>query len=162
MAYIDVVEDENENILAELVTTHDKYALPGDVLTFITTTAAWCPSCEQFTLAETLLSAEEMKETARRFAERRPAEPQAEEWADRYLIERWLVATLWQEVLSRRQSPARCLECGGHDFVPLQWIRRWVDHPACPGKRVRVTPTVHARMARDGRLYDTEGRRIST
>ena len=170
MAFLTIIEDGAARELAELVTTHDRYELPDGSQAFVHADPAWCPCCGRFTLVESLPPPEELERVAREFHELRGDKPwlppdlcPAEQWAEmgrELLAEGLHRADQWRQALTVRRSPARCLECGGTEFVKIP-EKGWLDHPAAPGTRIRVRPSIiHASMGSFGRLYDTEGRRI--
>jgi hypothetical protein len=171
VAYIHVIEDESSTVLAELVTAHDCYLLPDGTQGFIHTAAAWCHGCGQFTLVEKIVQPDEMEAHAREFyehRERHPLLPPDIFPADRdHQVNLSVLngglheAAQWRLALETRTSPPRCLECGGVEFVSLSETQDWSVHPADPTKRVRERTTCHASMCEPGRLYDTEGRRIT-
>jgi hypothetical protein len=170
VAFIHVIEDESSTLLAELVTTHDCYELPDRSQCFISTDAAWCHRCGQFTLVEKIVAPDEMEASAREFYEHRERNPllppdmfptDQTHGVNLSVLNGLLhVAAQWRLALATRTSPPRCLECGGVEFVALPETDDWSVHPADPAKRVRGRINCHASMCEPGRLYDTEGRRI--
>lgn len=172
MAYIDVIEDDHSIVLAEVLTAHDCYRLPDGTQDFISVVPAWCRECRRFVAVERLQNPEKMETHAREFfedRERRPLLPPdifpAEEGhaINLSMLRRGLHdAAQWRVALTSRQSPPRCLECGGTDHVVLPEAGTWTAHPGGAAGLVRVRDgCIHASMCEPGRLYDTEGRRLA-
>ncbi len=167
MAWIDTIEDDGGNVLAELIDVHDKYLLEDGSQIYVAATPAWCRSCREFVMVETFTKPEELEKIAQRtYGKRKPLLPLEQLTAraqkafmcfDREMKS----ASLWRAALVVRVSPQRCLECGGIEFVILPREGNWIPHPASPSRKVRIAPQqCHASMATAGRLYDTEGRLI--
>lgn len=171
MAFIDTIEDDAGNELIRLVGNHDKYLLPDGTQMFVHATPAWCNRCNSFVMAELLEEPEKMEEHAHGFCDETIAHPglpfdvvssERQEAMARNLLEKHLhIAAQWRLALTKRQSPPKCLECGGYDFIRLPENDNWAPHPDHPTRRVRIKERSLATMATAGGLYDTEGRRIA-
>jgi hypothetical protein len=176
MAWITVVEDQKGNILAELYTCHDKYLMTDSSQSYVHTAAAWCRTCRSFVLVESIprpekLEAktrawyEEQRSTSVRVAPRfRILSEEQENAIDEKMLRDGLnEAEQWRAVLKTRVSLPRCLNCGESDFLLLPEGGQWLRDNSIQHGPVRVRPNTitHASMNRKGRLYDTEGRRIS-
>jgi len=168
MAFIQIIEDEHLNRLAELVTTLDMYMLPNGNQWYVGTVPAWCRNCARFVLAEDFESPDEMERKVRslyEWSEKQISQIRGsrEETLSRSreLLERELeTVRQWRMVMAARYSAPRCLECGGTDYEPLKGDG-WLAHPAVEGQRVRARINAHASMATLGRFFDTEGRQIA-
>jgi hypothetical protein len=173
MAFIITIEDESNRALAKLFTTHDAYLLPDGTQLGISSVPAWCHTCQEFTFTESLESAEEMADAARRFFKFRKFFHKQNRsifgYRPFYLAD-WkrLRAQLkkakkWRVVLTKRKAPRRCLKCGKHDFTVVPRDGSWISHPANISQRIRLRDDYHhAELADEtGRLFDTEGVLIS-
>jgi hypothetical protein len=167
------IEDDQSRPLASLITTHDAYLLPDGSEKWIATDPAWCRRCGAFVNVERLDDPDQLEAQARAFYDDNQRHPTpalfevlgaetCQQINDTLLQKLLHEAAQWRAALATRTSPPRCLECGGDDYVAIAADSTWSEHPAEPGRRVRVRPQyVHLSMAVFGRLYDTEGRRIT-
>ena len=171
MAFIDVIENDASVVLARLRRAHDCYLLPDGSQDFISVVPAWCRHCGRFVAAEELRTPEEIEQHAREFYEHRERHPllppdifpaDTSHQINLSGLQRSLrLAAQWRVVLASRKSPPRCLECGGSDYIVLPEAGTWAPHPGGEPGLVRVRDSyIHASMAVEGRLYDTEGRRM--
>jgi hypothetical protein len=172
MAFITKIEDDQHRELAELVNTHHRYRFADGFIMFIATSPAWCRACQAFVLVEKLVDPAEKESRAREFFAMYESEPlfslnhaPADEKHERnrkWLSESLHEAQRWRIALSERNSPPRCLECGGIDFTTIPEDGKWAPHPRVPGCNVRVPndEICHVSRRYAGWFYDTEGRRI--
>jgi len=160
MAFLSHIEDESGRVLAELITTHNRYVLPDGTETFVTTDKAWCRHCNEFVLVERLETPEALEKQARDFHAMRKSSPAFldVEIADRLLENSLHRAQQWRIALASRRSPPRCLQCAGTDFVVLPPDENWVEHPGGLPIRVRARLAhMHMSMCESGSRYDTAG-----
>src|SRR5258706_177890 len=171
MAYLTSIKDDRGRELAELVGTHDRYRFDDGSTMFVQCRPAWCNDCAEFAMTEELVSPDELESRAHEFAARRaanrllpPIEANSNEQDAmiRELLEQFLEhARQWRAALRHRMSPPRCLECAGTSFVVVTYEEPGIPHPADPRRTIRAECNAHALMKYPGRLYDTEGRRVS-
>ena len=134
---------------------------------------AWCNTCRALAEVETLISLDEIdaeleiagsgkKKTKKWWGEgpwRRLANSLKNVGSERRREEYISVVSEIREWIIRRQSPARCLRCGGADVV-VGHADESIVHPGCGG-RISEAATDHCVIEwRDGvkRLIDTEGK----
>jgi hypothetical protein len=171
VAFITTIENDLDEVVAELITTHDKYQLPDGSEMFIDTIPAWCVQCATFTLVESLQPPEEMEKSAQAFFSERISKPllphrilsnsRQTESMQKLLEQTLHAASQWRMALSSRLSPPRCLECAGPEYFAVPTDGSWMSHPGLRGYKIRIPFNYHhASMASTGRLYDTEGWRI--
>lgn len=118
---------------------------PPDV--FLWTQYAWCSSCQEVVHAERLLPSAESEEwiagscnaKSRRDGER------------------------YRKMIASRESPARCLNCGGVEIIPASgnWTERHIPHPAC-GANIVMHHAGLVRLSAGTAVYSSEGRFLLT
>jgi hypothetical protein len=149
VAYITNIEDDQNRVLAELISTFHQYQFADGSSMYIQTVPAWCRGCQGFVMAEKLADPSEMESQAREFCaaqENSPLMPpeifsvEKQREMNRELFATFLrEAQQWRAALVLRTSPPRCLECGGTDFTTIPDDKTWVPHPGIPGRQVRAT-----------------------
>lgn len=114
---------------------------------FLYTQFAWCSHCQQIIQAERLLSLAEIEDYIARTSNRRIRQD-----AERY-----------RQMMTSRQSAARCLKCGGIDIIPASgsWSERTIPHPAC-GSKIILHHAGHARVSPNTDVYSPEGEYLTT
>ena len=106
----------------------------------------WCQHCQSVSLAEYLLPLERVEERIASEANRRMRRD-----AERY-----------RQLLLQRQSPARCLHCGGIDLtLRTQDADRVLHHPFCGGVLL-FELGIHAVMRPMTHYYTFEGEYLET
>ena len=170
MPWIAQVESESGGVLARLVVHHHQYVLDGGRTASMETCVAWCDDCRRFTVAEDLktpqaLERQEAQATARYLELRQaPAGDMAPDMQAE-MVRRVVEAMhgrydLLRQVMEKRESPARCLECGGTRFQRVERdVVEWVDHPQGNG-RVRVVISGQAQVSEPPLRYSVEGVRL--
>ncbi len=108
---------------------------------------AWCRDCQKVVHAEHLLSPGEAEERVEGGTNRNVRRD-----AERY-----------HEMLVSRQSPPRCLHCGGTEITPASGngSERLLTHPAC-GNNITFHHSGHARLSDETHLYSSEGKYLAT
>lgn len=123
---------------------HNDYAYrlekPPDV--YLWKQYAWCSSCQGVVPAERLLPSAESEE----YLTHTPS-PKLRQNAERY-----------QQIIAFRESPARCLNCGGTEIIPASgdWPEYCVTHPDC-GADIILRYTGSAPQSRETAVYSSEG-----
>lgn len=163
MAYVLTVYDETGESRG-LVFRTSWYAFEDGSRLQVDEQVAWCADCQQFTLAEDLMTPErKARQIEEGFWSLHPDE-RTQFWYDalRYRQQKALAERKpWFDYLAPcRRSPPRCLECGLTRIAALDprsnW-GEWVPHPARP-RRVQVKCLGHIDTGRYD-VFTPEGMR---
>lgn len=152
MAYLAEILDGSGQALGTVLLAHAKYFFPDGRSCLVPQDVAWCRKCKTFVGAERLRTPDEIVSSAVRFRE--TLEPLSREQRSQVAVsERRRNATLI-ELVERRQSPARCLDCGQFDFVFIP--RGRTQHPE-GGESIEVVVRSHLSIGSAPRRFDMEG-----
>lgn len=169
------VEDEAGRRLADLLLHHHDYVLPEGQTVSMETCVAWCRKCNRFTVAEDIKTPDAMEkqfeQVSGRYRELReqPMQPVGAISAEQQqqVVEKVLELArqrydLLKRIFKQRKSAARCLECGGRDFVRVERdIVDWVPDPRGGDGKIRVRITEAAQSTQPPGRYNIEGKRIT-
>lgn len=146
----------------ELETKNRQYELDEDEWLPVEPALAWCNDCESVQEAEVLPA---LEDTVARIDALNGGDPQlvAElEAQGRFAEDEVEFQEMILAWLKERESPARCLECEGTDFILFERseedddpTRRKVQHPGCEGKLLLTGLTV--RPSGEPLVYSPEG-----
>jgi len=119
----------------------------------------WCRGCHGFSNVERLQSLEEHDREAERFAAHASSGALSDE--NETIENEWIeMQAKRRELLKSRQTPPRCLKCGGTDHVALPTTGNKMELPT--GEVVEFGEGGLASMGQSGalRLFDRDGKRI--
>ena len=167
MPFLVEVRGKSGGRLAGFCILRDRYRFPDNTETVIRADVAWCRTCGDFALAEHFSTVAELEHEAEEYffskypEERTPymqlVMRQALEGQKHGHVQSYQPML---DYLRRRQSPPRCLGCGGIDFVRFTEWETWYEHPQ-NSSRFRITCRGHIDSTHHD-LYDPEGVRMTS